>query len=332
MPDMATAGMEVTVWVQPPQAALVEAVLTRLAGRVRCIGLGGPRTAEIDVLAAKLQCPREDDLRKLLVEKPAAHLLAADSHGLDLADMKLAVEQGTTLLGLEPLTTTHPGGESAMGRSRGGNGMPWLLLPAFMRGEGWTKAADPLQATGAVRQVRMTSTGQSHECSLLARLMDVWRTLLTLAPMPTTVDATLVGPLAEVPEDLRGLTGLMTAHGRLPGSGAVLIQAADRGGASQRSLEIFGDTGHLRVSDDAYDLHDTQGALLDASEMPAEQSVYADLVAQDWKRLIDQPSLLVHATASGPDLAEVLACVMACRLSSRTGEPESPQKMLELAS
>ena len=59
-----------------------------------------------------------------------------------------------------------------------------------------------------------------------------------------------------------------------------------------------------------------------------DPSLDADLIADNWRKLIDQPhtgSLPPKQDDDGP----ILACCLACLLSARTHEAESPGKLAE---
>ena len=323
--DHAAGAVEVTVWADAAGAATAEAVLARMGDAVRCIGVGGPREAAVDALAAALDCPREDDLRKLLIDRPATCLLLATMRGASVANVRTAAHQGTHVLALEPPVAERVALPALAAVAS------WVTyVPAFEACPGLHFAAEPAEAMGPLRSVRFESLGRRGEGSLFARLLDAWRTVLGHVPPPATIDAALGRTGGEAPEALRDLTGALTAHGRPAGDGAgVLVHVADRAAAAGRALCVLGEEGQLDVHDAGYRLRRADGALLDEAHEPAALN-FAELVAHQWRRLIDRLASGPPEPVSTQRERDALACCLACLLSIRTGQAESPAKLAEM--
>ncbi len=324
---------ETTIWTDGRSARTVAAVLDALGPAVRPLAVGGPRADAITDLARQLDRPCEDDLRKLLVHYPAAFVLLATAKGVRPEHLHTAVEHGTTVLSLEPVADDLPALAElteAPSRRRGGVGATYghvVHAPAFVASPGHLSAAEPHEALGPQRTVLFQSVGRPGEGSLFARLFDAWRTVLTLAPMPLTIDATLVAEEPDVPQSLRRIAGSMTAHARLPGAGAVVLSVADRAGATHRHLHVLGDAAELRVTDTGYTLHQATGQLLDRGN-PYTRLPFAELVAHQWRSVLDRRP--AAAADAHPRDADALACCLTCLLSARTAAPEDPRRILEL--
>ncbi len=345
------------IWTSPDRVPLVDETLKLMGPSVRPIGVGGPRLAEIDQLAQRLDCPREDDLRKLLVDRPAQFVLLASMDDASRDDVLAAVGQGSTVLALEPIASNFdqlppvavavkpvapplgahaPGSAQATGvqgtdtGNRTGKGRI-IWVPAFEKSSGWISAAYAEQELGGVEFISVSSFGQANDCSLFARLYDAWRIILMLDDLSEQTTASLSGPLREVPEDPRGITGHLGVHTRLTNGRTAVLQVSDRAGRSGRVVQIIGDRGHLCVSEAGYRLYDAVGRCLDKSTEASQQPPsYAQLIASHWADLIDrlptaQPPKPLRVTDDA-----VLACCLASLLSTRTGDPESPQKFLDL--
>ncbi|MFP4144387.1 MAG: hypothetical protein ACLFV3_04520 [Phycisphaeraceae bacterium] len=322
---------EVTIWTDGPSSGLVEAVIERMQGAVRVLALGGPRTAEVDRAAKTLDCPREDDLRKLLVDHPARWLLLSSSEAPYLAEIAAAMQQGTTVLTLEPVAqdfaelaslTGKPGrGDSLLASAPGG----LHYLPDFRQSPGFVSAAEPHEALDEPRLIAMECVSTPGTGSLFARLYDAWQSVLSFADLPESIDASLISATAALPEQLRAASGRLAAHARLPDGGAVTVLATDRGATACRRLLVIGENGQLRVSDASYELHHGSGDLLDSATLDAPSDP-ASLVAGHWQRLIDRPA---PPTSRAMD-EQVLACCAACLLSARTGQPERPSRLLQM--
>ena len=355
-----TEPVEVVVWTDTQRASRDGQIINQMGRSARPIGVGGPRTAEVDALARRLDCPHQDDLRQLLMDRPAGSLLLGTMAGADAHDLAAAIAQGTLIMAVEPPASTldawqslagepaaigtgrhkrtsPAGAEDAAGagkdapdRRRPGRIVP---TPSFERSAGWTGAANPLEILGAPQLTSFTSFGRLDDCSLFARLMDAWRSVLPLSDMPLSIDASLSGPLAQAPGDLRGLTGHLAAHGRLPSGGAVLLQVSDRAGNHFRALHVISSKGRLGVNDLRYHLYDVGGDLMDQAAPSVEPVSFVDLVADHWRQMLHRPAPPEPAQRQRADRVEqqAVACCLASLLSARTGEPESPGKLIDLA-
>ncbi|MBB6430893.1 hypothetical protein [Algisphaera agarilytica] len=309
---------EVTVWTSPDRANLAGELLDVMGGSVRPIGVGGPRSGELDDLGKRLGCAAGNDLRKLLIERPAASLLVTSLQGASIADLQSAAQDGTKVVCLEPLSVEL----DELGKLEG-PALPESVTfaPSFLRSPGFLAAADPQESVHPPQLIRLTSLGRPPHGSLLARLLDAWTTALEFTPMPETISASLTGPTSPI----RQITGQLAAHARVANGNTVLIEASDTAASTRRELSVLSDEAQLRVSDGAYELHQSDGNILDASDTPTEQPSFVDLLAHQWRLTLDRP-----APAAAPQ-RQALACVHACLLSARTGQPESPSNLLQLS-
>lgn len=326
---------EVTVWTDAPRAALVASVLDVMGGDIRVIGVGGPRVAEVDDLARRLDCPREDDPRKMIVDRPAAFLLLASMQGVGRDELLAAAAQESTLLALDPpaadlseLATLSPrpprNGEPPRALSV-------VLLPAFRHSPGFVRSADPHDLLSEQRLVAVESCGRLEASSLFARLYDAWHTVLHFTALPESIDASLAGPLADIPDDLRQLGGRLGAHARMPDGSSAVLQISDRASDERRYLHVLSQQAELRITDTGYDLRQADGGVVDRGEPAPAGIPFADLIASQWRRLLNQPDLAPPPPEAPPHRdAQALACCLACLLSARTGQPESPRKLLEM--
>ena len=338
--------IEVVIWTDTQSAGRDGQIVDELGPAARAIGVGGPRSGDVDALARRLDCPHLDDLRQMMMDRPGVLLLLGTTAGADSQDIASAVAQGALVLALEPPAATlgqlplidtrsEPSGANsartdiAQLPDAGGR---IVTAPAFERSAGWIGAADPLEILGPPESISFVSFGQSSDCSLFARLMDAWRSVLSLCDQPSSIDASLSGPLGRPPEDLRGLTGHVAAHGRLPDGGSVLLQASDRAGNHLRALHAISTKGRLAVTDLRYDLCDATGNVMDQMSPSVEPVAFVDLVADHCRQLLREARTSDLRAAAQFNQLELsaLACCQACLLSARTGEPESPAKLMEL--
>src|SRR5690606_19633230 len=87
-----------------------------------------------------------------------------------------------------------------------------IHAPAFRLSPGFLSAADPYDVLGGRRSIGYESVGQPGTGSLFARLLDAWQTILAFVDLPESIDASLIGPTVDPPDDLRDMVGQLTAH------------------------------------------------------------------------------------------------------------------------
>lgn len=322
-------GMEATLWTDPQHAETVMAILSRMGVAIRPIAVGGPRAAGVSDLAESVNLKAQDDPRQMLNDHPAAFLLlAAAGVGPDI--LQHALTQGTIILTIEPAwESLDPLGIN--GKKPTSSSGRCMTVPSFQRSPGWANAADPTEILGKTRSISFTSFGHTGECSLFARLYDAWETLLAFIPIPQSIDASITGPLDQPPDDLRAVTGHLTAHIRVTAGSSATLQVSDNAGSHFRALRLLGDHANLAADDLNYHLADSKGKPLDHKEMPSAGpgSLFPDLVARQWKQIVERPQA-IPPTPPAQSAQRVLACCLATLLSARTGQPESPATLLSL--
>lgn len=325
---------EATAWVEPARAQQAGRVLAALSRRLRPIAIGGPRAKETDQLASELGCPLVDDLRKLLVDHPARYLLIDHRPALAAEDIAAALTAGTTILTTEPLAAeldelaaiaTHLAGRGAAGQV--GRMHP---LPLLTQAEGWRRAADPAQHLTHPLSMTASAMGSAHERSVFARLMDLWSTALRVVPLPETVTASLAA--AHAPDNLRQLTGHMAVHARCPGaatSAGLALAVGDGVGREVCEARFVAAEAMFEVDCAGYRLTAPDGRVIDQHEGGRREQPCWRAIADAWDQMLDQPAPL---GPPWPDNAqrEALACCLACLLSVRTGESESPGRLMSL--
>jgi hypothetical protein len=321
---------EVTIWTGARHAPLSGELMNLMGSSLKPIGVGGPPGAEVSHLAKELGCEPHDDLRKLLVDKPSAYLLMTSLEKVTPDDLYAVTDQGTTVLALDPIASDLQGLSASLklGTATGVAGRI-LLVPTFAQSPGFLGAADPNELLGDRRTIRFTSDGRPEHGSLFARLFDAWLTVLSFTMMPETIDASLASNVNDPPDDLKSLAGSLLAHARMPGANAALLEITDAAGQTGRVLRVRGDNASLRITDTAYTLRNTAGDMLDETTATGPDG-FVDMLAAQWHRLLDQPANAISAGHAQPQ-ADAMACCLACLLSIRTGQPESPSKLLEMS-
>lgn len=330
---------EVVVWADEAHAGIVTGLLDLMGGSITPIAVGGPRDGGTGRLAESLGLTPFDDLRHMLVERPAAFLLLAVSEDESPTDLASALANGTTILTLEPACSTladyaeldrppRSGSDdnpsSMLGRA--------VLLPRFTQTPGYLAATDPCDTLGDRRSVLVTSAGPARDGSLYARLHDAWATALLFCDTPEAIHAHLAHESTTPADGPRLLAGRLSANAACPGGSSITVFAADNCPALPRTLVVLGDTGQLTVTPTGYHLRSSDGTTIDQLEPPSGSAAVPptlDQMADQWRRLLDQRNT---ADESGTRRdQQALACTLACLLSAKTGQPESPQRVMQMS-
>ncbi len=325
---------KLVIWTDPDRAAACVATVNQLGGVLKTAAVGGPRSSAVEHLARDLGAPLLDDLRKLLNDHPTPWLLYAASQALSPADAQAIHDQGTTIVALEPVAADLDEWARLVAQvpSLAAGVVP---LPAFLLSPSVQAAAEPLSVLGDLQSIAALFQARPGDASLLALLLDVWMTVLALGDLPESIDASLTGPYRQIPRDMRALTGHLHAHARLGDGRSAVIQVTDHAAALRRSLHVLGSTGQFEATDESYTLLNAAGQPVDApgpAAAPAPQplgALYPGLIAAQWRRLVDHIPA-PDEWAARERLAGAIACSQATALSCRTGQPESPRRLLEM--
>ena len=187
-----------------------------------------------------------------------------------------------------------------------------------------------MQVLGAARLVGFTSWGSRPGPSLFARLHDAWKMALRFGPLPEGISASLISTTDQMPDNLRSVSGHMALQARLGGvhGPGVVIDVSDHAGAAGRQLRLVGADGQIWVNDDSYAVYTSEGQLLDGnlSNPLTADATYPQLIAEHWRRLVEINRQDLELPVSNDEM--ITACCQASLLSARTGQAESPKKLL----
>ena len=273
-------------------------------------------------LARKLDLPFDDDLRKLMVDHPPAGLLLLSVAEVSIKDLEAADQTQMMVHTIEPVTSTI----TQVGPVTVSCG----LLPRFDHCAGWAQAADPLSSLGKLDQIHFANIGPKTDASLFARLVDSWEHVLSMTQIPTDVDAVL-SCTKVIPENLDKITGHLSIQGRLSNGGCIQMILSDCTAMTRRQMMLLGDEGQIIVTDTRYELYQPDGMVIDNWISEQECPRYAQLISESWFNALTNP----YAQASDESIRikrrkEALGCAHACLISARTGESETPGRVLEL--
>ena len=348
------------VWTDPAHASLAGATLEQMGSAVDVVGVGGIRRSEVADLAKRFGHKPLDDARSIALFEDADQIFITAAEGFGPQEIRVALDGGRSVMTTHPVvcgfddvavlrTYSARGGRSrrrpklsAASDGRAAGDRPAAPAPgdllwawAFEDCPGWVLASDPLEATGTPRLISAACSGGRGGAATYDRVFDAWRTVVRIAGVPESIDASLCPLGGAGPERPTSISGHYAAHARLAGDRGVLIRCGGAWGPSRRTLEIIGDDGSLWVDDYSYRLRDASGSALDNGRsdrqvQPDETLEDACLIASRWRRALGGETGTEIRGGRLPGQEEVLACVVASLLSARTGGPESPRKLLDL--
>ncbi|MBL4701308.1 MAG: hypothetical protein JKX85_08620 [Phycisphaeraceae bacterium] len=319
---MADSGIELIIWTDAARVTLAKQIINQLKDRVTILAVGGERTATVTDLARDFDLPFDDDLRKIMVDHPPSGMLFLSMQQVSMRDLETMAQAQMIVHTIVPVTSTIANVSTTTVRCK--------LLPQFNQCNGWTQAADPLESLGKLDQIHFTSVGSLADASLFARLVDSWEHILSLIHMPTAVDAVLSSS-KPIPENLEKITGHLSIQGRLAGGGCIQMLLSDHAAMSHRQMTLLGHDAQLIVTDTRYELYQPDGTIIDQWACETQMPCFGELVSDGchaaltnpYAQAIDDATLINRRQAA-------LGCAHACLISARTGEPETPARILEL--
>lgn len=270
-------------------------------------GIAGPTAGETGVLAAALDADEVSDLRRTLqIEPPAILLLLDAAPGADVLEPCSAA--GTRVVCLEPMLAADPPAVHD-------------FAPRMRVGPGFLAAREVLADFGPPQCAAITCLSGAHEGSLAARLFDAFHVLDGFVRYVESVDASLARPGGSVPDSVAGLRGHLTASVRATERRSATITASDASGHWHRRVTLVGPGGTLHVTDGGFRWM-ADGRTVDEHRADGDWSA-ARLLAWHLQRIVDR----VDTGDAPPERTRILGMCEAARLSARTGEGESPQRL-----
>jgi hypothetical protein len=295
----------------PGQEGLLREIVN--GAEVTLEAVAAPGADQSAAIAKSMQAPPAPDLRRHLLASPPAVLLLLADEPPDPTVHRAAAEVGARTVALEPGPADENGGDAD-------------FAPRMRCSPGFLAAMDVLPELGPVRCASMISVAPPGHGTLAARLFDAMHVLDTCAADVEIIEAALSRPQPTVPEHVAALRGHLTANLRLAEHRSASVLASDEGGRWQRRLTLIGERGTLEITDGGFAWHEG-GELVD--EHPADMSWdCASLLAWHLRRLLDRED----TTDPPADRRRLTALCEATRLSCRTGQGESPSRMMEMIS
>ncbi len=317
------AGRRLLFWCEGGHADLVEEI--RAAAGIEVAGVGSPTAAAAAELAARFGVEKSDDLRQAVFALPHDLLVLLTLRGLVRDERRAILERAGATLTLEPVADDIADSAGAP------QGASLWLVPAMRHGRAMTLLADLRENLGAIRSVNVMMRCRSSRGSLYARLTDAVDTVERLCGPIELLDAAMSGPTSNQPESLRDLHGHVTVNARFAQNCCASLHVSDCGGAWARGVTVLAERGCVRMTDHDLEWVDPEGRVVEQAsfEPRGEQaavSAPARLIADEVDAILDPR----RPPREPYPLASTLAVCEAARLSIRTGQGESPRKLMQL--
>lgn len=313
-----TARPRLIVWAEPAQDALVEEAV-RTAG-ADLVAVGSSTSAGASALAALLGVPKVADLRQAAQRDDVDVIWLATNDPLEADARRRLREAEIVAVSTEPrpMVFTEVLIDPDEARTA-------PFVPLFRRSAGYRAALDVLEDFGPRCAVNVCVGGGPGEGTLFARLFDAMDLLETLCGTALGIDAALAGPLSSAPEALAALHGHLTANLRYGDNVCASITASDCAGAWFRRATIVGEERVLTITDGGYALSGPPGEPWETGGTD-ERLTPGALTGLEIVRRLDD----LDAGTPPVNVPAVLAQCEAARLSCRTGQGETPQKLLSM--
>ncbi len=322
-------------WMDSSHAPLLHGALGN-GNRFDLIGIGASQRDAARSLSARFDVPCFDDLRQAILHDDAQVLWIVEPLQIEIEERRLIRQRrehsgsGFHCVTCEPV----PGLVSEIQRDPE-EAETTKFVPLFRRSPGWIAASQMIEQLGAVRSVNAEFRSSHDQGTLFARLFDAMDIITFLAGRADLISARFTGrggggngegsAPGRPPDVLPGMSGTLgfiihCGEQRIAGGGV-----SNKAFAWSRRVTIIGESGCLHVTDAGYEWSAANAAATDESRV-CDQLSPGELMAGHILRVVEG----VDAAEEPADVAELLSCCEAARLSARTGQSESPGRMLEM--
>lgn len=320
-PAARAAGRRVIFWCEAGHGDLVEEI--RSVAGVEIVGVGSPAAAAD--LAARFGVEKSDDLRQAVFAVPHDLLVLLTLRGLVRDERRAIFERAGATLTLEPIA------DDISDSAAPPQGSSLWLVPAMRHGRAMRLLDDLRENLGAIRSVNVMMRCRASRGSLYARLTDAVDAVERLCGPIELLDAAMSGPTTNQPESLRDLHGHITVNARFAQNCCAGIHVSDCGGTWARGVTVLAERGCVRMTDHDLEWVDPDGKVVEQAtfephEARAAASSPARLIAEEIEAILDPR----RPTREPYPLPSTLAVCEAARLSIRTGQGESPRKLMQL--
>jgi predicted dehydrogenase len=315
MPDQA----RVIAWAQRGQDAMIRDALA--AADLELAAVGAASATAGAELSAELGADRVDDLRQAILRDDADLLWLVAPDPVEADERRLIRERGLLTVSNEPRPVAIA---DVMREPREAETADFA--PLLRRSPGYRSALDALEDFGAPRCIAVVAGCDTGQSTLLARLFDAFDVVDALGGAAEQIDAAFAGPRASVGEQLLDLHGSLTVNVRFAGNLCASIAVSDRAGSWFRHVTIIGDAGAMRIDDTSFTWRRPGDGNLETGGELGPRSP-GELIGLQIARRLEN---LDAGRDLQSDTPRLLALCEAARISCRTGQGETPGKLLEL--
>jgi predicted dehydrogenase len=302
------------IWADANQTALIQDAVKTCGAPV--VGIGSPDAEDGRALAEALDAAFVSDLRHSLHAAHNTLLWVASSQPLDESELRAIHDTRTETASCEPDLLL------ALCAMNDGK-LPGTVhfIPRFRRTAGYLGALTVFEESGPPAAASLVFESEEPHGSLHARFYDALDTLVSVCGMPETVSGTLHPKQSGSagPQHAHHLV----AHLRFESHRCASIMLSRAARRWSRQAIFLGEHGSLQVSEQTFDVTGQDETRTDdAPPAPTAGHVYGtqlDRVMQD-----------LDSQAPTADPVMINALCEAVYLSDRTGQAESPQRLLDM--
>ncbi|MCZ6835933.1 MAG: hypothetical protein O7G85_09180 [Planctomycetota bacterium] len=316
----------VIVWAHPDQEDLIREAIE--VAQLELIAVASDRREGASVLSEAFGVERLGDLRDAIQHPDLDVLWLAAPLPIEAQERKLIRESGHPALSLEP----RPGEIAALCKQPE-DADTARFIPLLRRSEAFQNLQQMLQDAAPPHSLSLSFRGRPEHGTLFARLFDAMDLIDHLCGDVESVSASLAipefdahAPAPRVPDSLFNLHGHMSVNFNFAENrcaSAVLSNVSD---SWFRGVTMLSETGSLRLTDRECHWRGAPDEM--ASFTDPEPITAGRLVGESIRRRLDNLDHDVHP----PNFPRLLALCEAARLSCRTGQAESPSRMLAMLS
>lgn len=311
-------------WARPEQEALLREAID--VAEVELIAVGCDQREGAADLARSFDVERLGDVRAAIQHPEIDLLLLAAPAPIDPGERRLIRELKVRTVSLEP----RPGEVSAMVHEPA-EAETARFIPLMRRGDGFRSARQVLADLPPPHGLHLTCRARPHEGTLFARLFDAMDLIDHLCGNVESVSASLADPDYDAtaagqpaPDALIRLRGHMSINLHFTENRCASALISNESDGWFRGLTMLTGEGCLHITD-----RDCRWSAEPEDTVHSDEAVSAGrLLGESIRRVLDE----LDRDDPPPNCTRLLALCEAARLSCRTGQAESPSRMLAMMS
>jgi len=306
------------IWADDEQSKLLRDVIDAASLQPTAIG-SDDDTVAAD-LASQFDIERVEDLRQAVQREDLDLIWLAGAAPVDADILQIIRKANARAVACEPAPASvhdllHQPQLAGIVR----------FVPLMRRSPGYRPAMEVLNDFGRIECINVFLRSGQGQGTLLSRLYDAMDVTHQLCGPAETIMASLYSPFATVPNELAGLTGHMTVNMRFADNRCACVAVSDRAGRWFQGITVLGEGGCLRIDHNSFQWIGHDGSTLDEHKDEGWHTP-GDAIASELNRLLERREPIEPPV----DSAILLALCEAALLSCRTGQGETPAKMLEM--